>query len=90
MASPKTHTEVYFLRTVWVRREHILGDVDDGTNGIMRVIARGESHKINATQAHYMIVDETCLEVKSANRDAIEADLKQVREVTKQTAKKAA
>ncbi len=90
MAGKSTHTEVYFLRTVWVRREHIQGDTGSGEEGIMRIVQRGETLKIVGNQAHYLIVDETCLEVKIANKDAIEADLRQVRELTKQTAKKAA
>lgn len=75
MATKNTHTKVYFLRTVRVRREHIRGDADDGSNGLMRVVERGETLDMIAPQALFLIVDETCLEVKLANKEAIEKDL---------------
>lgn len=69
-----THLKVYFKRTVRIRREHIQGDADDGNNGLMRIVFRGEELKIIAPQARFLIVDETALEVKILNSDAIAAD----------------
>ncbi len=40
----------------------------------MTVVNRGEVKKLIAPQALFLIVDETVLEVKAANKDAILAD----------------
>lgn len=80
MANP-THLKIYFKRTVRVRREHIQGDADDGNNGLMRVVNRGDELKIIAPQARFLIVDETGLEVKTINADAIAADRAELRDL---------
>lgn len=75
MANQPSHKEVYFLRTVRVRRDHIQGDSDDGTNGLMRIVERGESLKIVTGQATFLIVDGTSLDVRlSDNKILIDED----------------
>jgi hypothetical protein len=81
MANP-THLEVYFARTVRVRKEHIAGSpAPEGPGDLMTIVQRGDTKKIQWTAAQDLLLAETAIENKSINRDRIETDKAEVRQL---------
>jgi hypothetical protein len=83
MANQPTHLEVYFARTVRVRKEHIAGSpAPEGPADLMTIVQRGDTKRIQFNAAQDLLLSETAIENKIVNRDRIEADKAEVRQIT--------
>lgn len=72
MANP-THLEVFFARTVRVRREHIAGDTVGEDGNLMRIVQKGESKRIQFSIAQELIIAESAFPNTKVNAEKIEA-----------------
>lgn len=78
-----THLELFFARTVRVRKEHIAGATMDETGELMEIIKAGSIKKISFGPASDMIIADTAIENKSSNKEEIDRAKERIEEFAK-------